>query len=239
MDFHAILFVIRIIETGGKRMPELPIYLILLGPPMSGKGTQAAQLSKLLGIPQISSGDIFRNNIKNQTSLGKEAKTYMDRGDLVPDEITIGMVADRLSWPDAAGGALLDGFPRTIPQAEELNHILQDMDASLTGVLSISVPDDVLVERASGRRICRKCGKSYHLSFNPPSEAGICDEDGGELYQREDDLPETVRQRLAVYKQQTSPLIDYYRDRGTLWKVDGDQSIKDVTDDITDIVSDF
>ncbi|MFN2282281.1 MAG: adenylate kinase family protein, partial [Anaerolineales bacterium] len=142
-------------------MPTKPIYLILLGPPMSGKGTQAARLSGLLGIPQVSSGDLFRKNIKNQTDLGKEAKAYIDRGDLVPDAITIGMVEQRLGEPDCAGGALLDGFPRTTPQAEELDRILGELGGSLTGVLSVSVPEDVLVERASGRRICRACGKSY------------------------------------------------------------------------------
>ena len=220
-------------------MPEKPIYLILLGPPMSGKGTQSARLSRQLGIPQVSSGDLFRNNIKNQTELGLEAKTYIDRGDLVPDEITIGMVAQRLNQPDCAGGALLDGFPRTIPQAEELDRILSDLGASLTGVLSVAVPEDVLVERASGRRICRTCGKSYHLAFNPPQEMGKCDVDGGELYQRQDDLPETVRQRLAVYQKLTSPLSAYYQERGIVTEINGDQAIGDVGDDIARIVDQF
>ncbi len=218
-------------------MPETPIYLILLGPPMSGKGTQAARLSRLLGVPQVSSGDLFRDNIKNQTELGRKAKAYIDRGDLVPDEITIGMVAQRLSQPDCAGGALLDGFPRTIPQAEELDQILSDLGASLTGVLSVGVPENVLVDRASGRRICRSCGKSYHLTFNPPEREGLCDVDEGELYQRKDDLPETVRQRLAVYQQQTSPLSKYYLDRGLLREVNGDQPIEDVAADIARVVN--
>ena len=220
-------------------MPDSPIFLILLGPPMSGKGTQAARLSKALGIPQISSGDLFRDNIKRETELGREAKTYMDRGDLVPDEITIGMVAERLGRPDAAKGALLDGFPRTIPQAEELDRILDELDASLTGVISISVPVEELVKRASGRRICRSCGKSYHLAFNPPAEEGVCDVDGGELYQRDDDLPDTVRQRLEVYQGQTSPLVDYYRKRGNLREIEGDQPIDDVAADIAEVVSGF
>jgi adenylate kinase len=220
-------------------MPDSPIFLILLGPPMSGKGTQAARLSKALGIPQISSGDLFRDNIKRETALGREAKTYMDRGDLVPDEITIGMVAERLGRPDAAKGALLDGFPRTIPQAEELDRILDELDASLTGVISISVPVEELVKRASGRRICRSCGKSYHLAFNPPAEEGVCDVDGGELYQRDDDLPDTVRQRLEVYRGQTSPLVDYYRKRGNLREIEGDQPIDDVAADIAEVVSGF
>ncbi|HDD55793.1 MAG TPA: adenylate kinase [Chloroflexi bacterium] len=213
------------------------MYLILLGPPMSGKGTQAARLSRLLGVPQVSSGDLFRDNIKNQTELGRKAKAYIDRGDLVPDEITIGMVAQRLSQPDCAGGALLDGFPRTIPQAEELDQILSDLGASLTGVLSVGVPENVLVDRASGRRICRSCGKSYHLTFNPPEREGLCDVDEGELYQRKDDLPETVRQRLAVYQQQTSPLSKYYLDRGLLREVNGDQPIEDVAADIARVVN--
>lgn len=220
-------------------MPESPKFLILLGPPMSGKGTQAARLSKALGIPQISSGDLFRDNIKRETELGREAKTYMDRGDLVPDEITIGMVAERLGRPDAARGALLDGFPRTIPQAEELDRILDELGASLTGVLSISVPVEELVKRASGRRVCRSCGKSYHLAFNPPSQEGVCDVDGGELYQRQDDLPDTVRQRLDVYQGQTSPLVDYYRERGNLREIKGDQPIGDVAADIARVVSSF
>lgn len=217
-------------------MTDSPMFLILLGPPMSGKGTQAARLSRLLDIPQVSSGDLFRDNIKNQTSLGQEAKAYMDRGDLVPDKITIGMVAERLNRPDCAGGALLDGFPRTIPQAEELDRILKDLGASLAGVISVAVPEEALVERASGRRICRSCGNSYHLSFNPPAQEGICDLDGGALYQREDDLPGTVRQRLAVYHGQTSPLASFYRERGILREINGDQPIDDVASDIASAV---
>jgi adenylate kinase len=195
---------------------------------MSGKGTQAARLSETYRIPQISSGDLFRDNIKNQTQLGLEAKSYIDRGDLVPDQVTIGMVAERLERNDCQTGALLDGFPRTITQAEALDDILSDLGGALSGVLSIAVPDEVLVERANGRRICRSCGQSYHLVFNPPTKDGICDLDGGVLYQREDDLPETVRQRLEVYQNQTSPLIDYYRNKGILREVDGNQKIDEV-----------
>ena len=220
-------------------MPVESRFLILLGPPMSGKGTQAARLTQLLGIPQISSGDLFRDNIKNQTNLGLEAKKYMDRGDLVPDEITIGMVKERLHREDCLGGALLDGFPRTIPQAETLDEILVGIDALLAVVISVAVPEDVLVERASGRRICRTCGQSYHLKFDPPKESGICDEDGGELYQREDDKQETVRQRLAVYQAQTSPLVEFYRARGILHEVNGDQTIDNVADDILKVVNEL
>jgi len=220
-------------------MPVESRFLILLGPPMSGKGTQAARLTQLLGIPQISSGDLFRDNIKNQTNLGLEAKKYMDRGDLVPDEITIGMVNERLHREDCLEGALLDGFPRTIPQAETLDEILVGVDASLAVVISIAVPEDVLVERASGRRICRTCGQSYHLKFDPPKESGKCDKDGGELYQREDDKSETVRQRLAVYQAQTSPLVEFYRARGILQEVNGDQLIDNVAEDIQQVINEL
>jgi len=220
-------------------MPVDSRFLILLGPPMSGKGTQAARLTQLLGIPQVSSGDLFRDNIKNQTNLGLEAKKYIDRGDLVPDEVTIGMVKERLHREDCLGGALLDGFPRTTPQAEALDEILAGVGASLAVVISVAVPEDVLVERASGRRICRTCGQSYHLMFDPPKEPGICDEDRGELYQREDDKSETVRQRLAVYQAQTSPLVEFYRARGILQEVNGDQLIDDVADDILKVVNEL
>lgn len=218
-------------------MPQEPAYLIFLGPPMSGKGTQAKRLTERLGIPQVSSGDLFRYNIKNQTSLGLVAKTFIDRGDLVPDDVTIGMVKDRLNREDCASGALLDGFPRTIAQAEALEGILTELGASLSAVISVDVPDDSLVERASGRRICRSCGQSYNLTFNPPQQDGICDLDGGELYQREDDKPDTVRQRLAVYQAQTSPLIEFYQARGILKEVNGDQPIDDVSKDIEEIMA--
>jgi len=218
-------------------MPKNPVYLIFLGPPMSGKGTQSARLTAQLGIPQVSSGDLFRENIKNQTSLGLEAKSYIDRGDLVPDEVTIGMVKDRLNREDCADGALLDGFPRTIIQAEALDGILAELGASLSGVISVDVPEDVLVERASGRRICRACGQSYNLTSNPPQKDGICDLDGGELYQREDDKPATVRQRLAVYQAQTSPLIEYYRSRGILKEINGNQPIGDVSKDLVEVIA--
>lgn len=209
-----------------------PNFLILLGPPMSGKGTQAARLTKTLDIPHVASGDLFRDNIKRQTDLGKEAQAYIDRGDLVPDQVTIGMVEERLHRPDCQEGVLLDGFPRTIPQAEALDQILGEIDSQLSGVIYITVPEEVLVERASGRRICRICGRSYHQVFDPPEQDGKCDLDGGELYQRPDDQEETVRQRLKVYWKQTSPLIDYYRSRDILVEIDGNQEIDQVTDEI-------
>ena len=213
-----------------------PTYLIFLGPPMSGKGTQAARLTKRLGIPQVSSGDLFRENIKKQTSLGPEAKMYIDRGDLVPDEVTIGMVADRLSREDCQYGALLDGFPRTIRQAKALDGILEELGTSLTAVISVAVPEETLVERACGRRICRAGEHSYNRKFNPPQEDGICGVDGGELYQREDDKADTVRQRLDVYQSQTSPLVEFYKARGILEEVNGDQSIDDVGMDIAAVI---
>jgi adenylate kinase len=213
-------------------MTEEPRFIVLLGPPASGKGTQAARLREALGLPHIASGDLFRENLKNETELGKKAQVYMDRGDLVPDDITIGMVMDRLSRPDCAGGALFDGFPRTIAQAEAL----ANRGYKISLVPNIVVPDDVLVERVSGRRLCRTCGEAYHIKFNPPKQPGVCDTDGGELYQRDDDNAETVRQRLKVYWDQTSPLIDYYRRQGVLVEVNGDQPIDTVTADLRTVV---
>jgi len=203
-------------------------FIVLLGPPASGKGTQAALLREKLGLPHVASGDLFREHLKNETELGRKAKAFMDRGELVPDDVTIAMVMDRLSRPDCANGALLDGFPRTIAQAEALDRELAKRGQKIQGVPNIVVPDEVLVERVSGRRLCRMCGESYHVKFNPPRQPGVCDKDGGELYQRDDDNPETVRKRLEVYWKQTSPLIDYYRAQGVLVDVDGDQPIEAV-----------
>jgi adenylate kinase len=207
-------------------------YIILFGPPASGKGTQAARLRELLNLPHVASGDLFRENLKGETKLGLAAKAYMDRGELVPDDITIAMVIERLSRPDCADGALLDGFPRTIAQAEALDQALSAQGHRISQVLYIAVPDEVLVERVSGRRLCRTCGEAYHILWNPPKVPGVCDQDGGELYQRDDDQPETVRTRLQVYWEQTSPLIDYYRGQGVLVDVDGNQSIDAVTVDL-------
>jgi adenylate kinase len=213
-----------------------PMYIVLFGPPASGKGTQAARLRDKLNLPHVASGDLFRENLKNETELGLKAKSYMDRGALVPDDVTIAMVMDRLSRPDCANGALLDGFPRTIAQAEALDQALADQGHKIKLVPYIIVPDDVLVERVSGRRLCRTCGEAYHILFNPPKATGICDSDGGELYQRDDDQPETVRKRLAVYWEQTSPLIDYYRRRGVLVEVNGDQPIDTVTTELSTVI---
>jgi adenylate kinase len=213
-------------------MAQDPRFIVLLGPPASGKGTQAARLREDLGLPHIASGDLFRENLTNATELGLKAKVYMDRGELVPDDVTIAMVMDRLGQPDCANGAILDGFPRTIAQAEALDEALVAEGHEISAVPNIAVPDEVLVERVSGRRICRTCGEAYHVKFNPPKEPGVCDNDGGELYQRDDDKPETVRKRLKVYWEQTSPLIDYYRDKRVLIEVNGDQSIDAVTEEL-------
>jgi adenylate kinase len=203
--------------------------LILVGPPGAGKGTQAKYLAKHFGIPQISTGDIFRANVAEKTELGLEARRYMDAGDLVPDEVTIAMVRDRLTWEDASSGYLLDGFPRTVPQAEALSEILAAMDTPLDGVLELRVDDEEVVRRLSGRRTCRQCGHVWHLEFDPPKEPGVCDLCGGELFQRDDDLPETIQRRLDVYAEQTAPLVGYYQDRGLLVAIEATGSVDQVT----------
>ncbi|MBN1486104.1 MAG: adenylate kinase [Anaerolineae bacterium] len=220
-------------------MSTKPKYIILLGPPASGKGTQAALLHDHLGVPHVASGDLFRYNLKNNTPLGIQAKAYMDKGELVPDDITIGMVMDRLSRPDCEDGALLDGFPRTIAQAEALGKALAEKGQEVTRVLNIVVPDEILVERVTGRRLCKTCGASYHIKFKPPKQEGICDLDGGELYQRDDDTEETVGNRLRVYWEQTSPLIDYYQEKGILVDVDGNQDIAEVTEALKEALADL
>lgn len=204
------------------------LFLVLLGGPGAGKGTQAERLSSSLGIPQVSTGDLFRENLKNETELGLLAKGYMERGELVPDQVTVGMVRERLSRPDAAQGAILDGFPRTIAQAEALEALLAELGFELAVVPYIKVPEDVLLARLAGRWTCRKCGAMYHELFSPPQEAGVCDKCGGELYQRPDDTPETQKHRIKVYFDQTAPLIDYYREKGLLREVDGRPGIEEI-----------
>ena len=210
-------------------MNKRPVYIILLGPPGSGKGTQADILQARIGLPHVASGDLFRYNLKNKTPLGLKAKAYMDRGDLVPDDITIAMVLDRLSREDCAKGAILDGFPRTIAQAEALEAALAEKGLGIDRALNIIVPDAVIVERITGRRICPVCGATYHVKFNPPKEDNRCDYDGAELYQRDDDKPETVRNRLKVYRELTAPLVDYYCEKGVLLEIDGNRPIEEVT----------
>lgn len=212
-------------------------YLVLLGPPGAGKGTQAQIVSGKLGLPHISSGDIFREHLKAQTELGKKAKGYMDRGELVPDDLTIAMIRERLSRPDAQNGALLDGFPRTPAQAQALDAILKDFGGAVNGVPYIKVPEDVLVERLTGRWTCRAEGHVFHEKFNPPQKPGVCDYDGSELYQREDDKAETVKRRIHVYLEQTMPLINYYQEQGKLLEIDGTQSIEKVSKDLMDALA--
>jgi|YNPNPStandDraft_1061719.scaffolds.fasta_scaffold03098_18 adenylate kinase len=209
-----------------------PLYIVLLGAPGAGKGTQARLLSEALGLPHIASGDLFREHLGKQTELGLLAKGYMDRGELVPDAVTIRMVVERLAQPDCAAGAILDGFPRTVTQAEALDGALMTQGQRVGVVPYIRVGEEALVARLSGRWICRNCQATYHTLFNPPRQAGVCDACGGELYQRSDDTPETVRNRLKVYFEQTAPLIDYYRGRGVLVEVDGEQDVDAVYADL-------
>lgn len=215
----------------------MPTYIVLLGPPGAGKGTQALIVAERLGLPHISSGDIFRENLKKETELGAQAGDYINRGELVPDDLTIAMIRERLSRPDCDPGAVLDGFPRTPAQAEALSEMLAGFNGQVDAVPYIKVAEDVLVERLSGRWTCRAEGHVYHEKFNPPKEAGICDIDRSELYQREDDRPETVKRRIRVYLEQTEPLIEYYRERGVLVEIDGNQPIGRVTEDLMAAIS--
>ena len=210
----------------------MSVYIVLLGAPGAGKGTQAKRLMEALSVPHISSGNIFRENLNKQTELGKLAQTFISDGQLVPDDVTIAMIRARLERDDCAMGAVLDGFPRTPAQAEALDLILADLAGELDSVLYIEVAQEILVRRLSGRWMCRAAGHVFHDEFNPPQVPGVCDYDGSELYQRNDDRAETVAERIRVYIQQTAPLIDYYRQRGLLVTVDGDQSIEAVTDSL-------
>ncbi len=197
--------------------------LILLGAPGAGKGTQAGSIAADYGIPHISTGDILRGAVKNQTEMGQAAQKYMDAGELVPDSVVIGIIKDRLQEPDTAGGFLFDGFPRTIPQAEALDDVLESLDRAVTKVIVLLVDEDLLLRRLTGRRICRSCQAPFHVSFNTPKQEGVCDKCGGELYQRDDDTEATVRNRLEVYRKQTEPLIEYYDRAGVVARIDGSQ----------------
>jgi adenylate kinase len=207
-------------------------FIVLLGPPGAGKGTQAEAISAELHLPHISSGDIFRENLKKQTELGKLAAGFINKGELVPDDITIAMIQERLSQSDCQNGALLDGFPRTPAQAEALSSMLSSIDGQVKSVPYISVPENILVDRLTGRWTCRKAGHIFHEKYYPPHMPGICDFDGSELYQREDDKSETVKNRIRVYHEQTQPLIEYYHQRGVLAEVDGTKPIEQVTIDL-------
>lgn len=199
-----------------------------MGLPGAGKGTQAEKIEKKYKTPHISTGDMFRLAIKEETELGKQAKNYMDEGQLVPDEVTNGIVEERLAMDDCQEGFLLDGFPRTLPQAEALDEILNKLDRKIDFVIHVDVPEEKLLERLTGRRVCPKCGATYHVVNNPPKEEGVCDHDGIELIQRDDDTEETVQKRLTVNIEQTKPLLDFYEDKGVLVTVDGDQDIDKV-----------
>jgi adenylate kinase len=205
------------------------VRLVLVGPPGAGKGTQAEFIAAQLAVPKISTGDIFRANVASGTPLGRQAKRYMDTGQLVPDKITIDMVRDRLGEPDAADGFLLDGFPRTVPQAVALDKLVADLGAGLDLVLELVVDDDEVIRRLSGRRTCRGCGKVWHVEFDPTLREGVCDRCGGRLFQREDDRAETVAERLRVYARDTAPLVDYYGAQGKLVGIDATGPVEDVT----------
>lgn len=206
--------------------------IILMGPPGAGKGTQAGMLARRFSIPHVSTGDMFRKAIKQGTEMGLKAKAFMDAGQLVTDEVTIGIVAERLGADDCAEGFLLDGFPRTILQAEALGGIMANLGRKLDAVVNIDVPNEALFGRMTGRRICRQCGATYHIAFNPPAQAGECDRCQGELYQRSDDTEATVSNRLQVYARQTEPLVAYYREQGLLKTIDGSQELNRVFADI-------
>lgn len=210
------------------------MYILLMGPPGAGKGTQAEKLIRDYGIPQIATGDMFRAAVKSGTALGKEAKSYMDKGALVPDSVTIGIVKERLAQDDCKKGWILDGFPRTTAQAASLDAILHELGITLTAVLGIKADPKGLVKRISGRLVCKSCGASFHKEFRPPKDEAVCDNCGGELYQRADDNEETVAQRLDVYEKSTRPLIDYYQASGRYCEIDGDQSMEKVYADIQD-----
>lgn len=210
--------------------------ITMLGAPGAGKGTQAKMLSEKYGIPHISTGDIFRANIKNNTELGKKAKSYMDAGQLVPDELVVDLVLDRIKNKDCMKGFILDGFPRTTPQAEALDYALNNQNEKIDYAINVDVPDEAIIERMSGRRACVGCGATYHVVYNPTKVEGICDACGQKLILRDDDKPETVKKRLEVYHEQTQPLIDHYDKKGALLTVDGTQDIQVVFENITKVL---
>jgi len=212
--------------------------LIILGPPGAGKGTQAAKICQKFDIPHISTGDIFRANIKNNTVLGQKAKEYMNKGELVPDELTCDLVFDRIMQDDAKKGFLLDGFPRNIPQAQSLDKVLKELSEKIDFAVDVDVPDENIINRMSGRRACLNCGATYHISFNPPKKEAVCDSCSHELVLRDDDKPETVKKRLEVYHEHTQPLIDYYKKEDVLRTVDGTQSMDTVFEAIVAILGD-
>ena len=212
--------------------------LVFLGLPGAGKGTQAVLLAEKYNIPHISTGDMFREAVKQETELGKKAKEYMDAGELVPDQVTIGIVRERLAQDDCRRGFILDGFPRTIAQAEALEEVLQELNRELDLALLIDVPEEELVERLTGRRVCQNCGATYHVKFDPPEVEGICDECGGRLEQRDDDKPETVKKRLEVNREKTEKMVNFYSSRGILTEIDARGEIEDIQDKIIRLIED-
>jgi adenylate kinase len=212
--------------------------IALFGPPGAGKGTQAKELSKHYGIPHISTGDILRANVRDGTELGLKAKEYMDKGDLVPDEVLVGLIKNRIADSDCESGYLLDGYPRTIPQADALKSILDEISKPLDAVLNVDVSDDELVARLGGRRTC-SCGESYHLKFNPPVNDGVCNACGSELYQRDDDMEDVIRQRLSTYNKKTKPLINYYQNAGILVNINGENTVAAVFADILMVMDQY
>ncbi|SHG74903.1 Adenylate kinase [Thermosyntropha lipolytica DSM 11003] len=210
--------------------------IILMGPPGAGKGTQAEKIKASYPIPHISTGDMFREAVSNGTPLGMEAKKYMDEGKLVPDEVTIGIVKERLMQPDCASGFLLDGFPRTVVQAEALDQLLAEIGKKLEAAINIQVPDEILIERVTGRVTCKECKTVYHLKFNPPAKENVCDRCGGELVARSDDRGDIVKKRLEVYNEQTNPLIEYYAKTGILYNIDGNRGTEEVFADIKKVL---
>jgi adenylate kinase len=218
-------------------MEDLSMKIIMLGAPGAGKGTQAKRIAAKYSIPHISTGDIFRANIKNNTELGQKAKTYMDKGELVPDELVVDLIMDRFKQPDAANGYVLDGFPRTIPQAEALDKALAANGESVDFAINVEVPDENIIKRMGGRRACVGCGATYHIEFNAPKVEGVCDTCGEKLILRDDDKPETVKNRLSVYHDQTQPLIEYYNKKNVLREVDGTMAMDDVFNAIVEILA--
>jgi adenylate kinase len=213
-------------------------FVVLMGGPGAGKGTQAKQLQEALGLLQVSTGDLFREHFRNNTELGKLARTYVDKGELVPDDVTIAIVKERLTRQDCANGVLFDGFPRTISQADALESLLDEMGERVHIAPYIHVAPEVLLKRLAGRWTCKSCGHVYHILFNPPQKEGVCDLDGGDLYQRDDDTEETQKRRIEVYFTQTAPLLAYYRDKGLLAEVNGEQSIEQVQKDLVQVIQD-